>query len=69
MEEFRLSLVSGSMYHNLNYPQGVCIMPLGAKKGFLGITPKTWWHWNIPEKQVCESETSQQLLLGVKRWE
>lgn len=65
VEEFRLSLVSGSICHNLSYPRGLCIVPLGAKMGFLCLSPKTWWDWSIPEKEVCEMEASQQLLRSV----
>lgn len=69
MEEFRLFLVSGSVCHNLSYPRGVCIVPLGAEMGLLSISPKTWCDWDIPEKQVRETETFQLLLFGVKCWE
>jgi len=41
----------------------------GAEMEFLSISPKTWWDWSMPKKQVRETETFQQLLLSVKCWE
>lgn len=61
---FLVAYVTTAAIHEI-FP--LCLLVL--KWGFYSISCKIWWDWSIPEKQVCGTETFQQLLLGVKCWE